>query len=204
MMDLTKLTDKINKIKFLNQLELDNKKIMLIVLVSIAVFYIDFNFIFKAQLNSLKKSGAEIIKVKKELDSFKKDFGGMQDLKSRQALSPQKAPPKAKKIITESQSAGLLQDISKIANKNEVRILQLRPSREPQNTGGASVKAVSGLTPFFIFLDLSGGYHNLGKFINELENLQVFVGVKDIKITLLENNYLKQKTSLTLYTYVKK
>ncbi len=203
MMDLTKLTDKIKNIQFLNQLELDNKKIMLIVLASLVVFYIDFNFIFKVQLKALGKSGAQIVNVKSELGNFKKDFKNMQDLKTRQAQLPQKQLPKAKKIIFENQVAGLLQDISKTANNNEVRILQLRPLREPPSAS-SQVKALNGLSPFFVILDLSSGYHNLGKFINELENLQVFIGVKDIKITLLESNYLKQKTSLTLYTYVKK
>jgi Tfp pilus assembly protein PilO len=204
MINLTKLTNEIKNIKLLNQLELDSKKIMLIVMVSIAVFYIDFNFIFKAQLKSLDKSRGEIISVKNKLDGFNKDFKSMQDLKSRQALSPQKALPQAKKVILESQFAGLLQDISKTANKNEVRILQLRPLRDTQNAGASQVKAVSGLTPLFILLDLTGGYHNLGKFINDLENLQVFVGVKDLKIAPMEGNYLKQKAGLTLYTYVKK
>jgi len=204
MMNLAKLTDKIKKFEFLNQIELDNKKIMLIILASIAVFYIDLNFILKAQLKALGKSRTEIVNMQKELVSFKKDFNNMQDLKAKQALLPQKQVTKAKKIISENQIAGLLQDISKIANNNEVGILQLRPLRESQSAGSAMVKAVSGLTPFFILLDLSSGYHNLGKFINELENSQVFVGVKDIKITSIESDYLKQKVSLTLYTYVKK
>ena len=203
MMDLAKLTDKIKKIKFLNSLELDNKKIMLIALVSIAVFYIDFNFIFRAQLKSLDKSREKIVSVKKELADFSRDFKNMQDLKAKQALLPQKQTPKAKKVIFENQFAGLLQDISKTANTNGVRILQLRPVREPQNAGSA-VKAVSGLTPLFILLDVTSGYHNLGKFINELENLQFFIGVKDFKITALEGDFLKEKVSLTLYTYVKK
>jgi len=204
MINLTKLTEKIKKIQFLNQLELDTQKIMLIVLTSVIVFYIDFNFIFKAQLKALGKSGIQIVNVKKGLDNFKKDFKNMQDLKARLTLLPQKEAPKAKKIILENQFAGLLQDISKTANNNEVRILQLRPLREPQNAATYQIRAVNGLTPLFVILDLSSGYHNLGKFINELENLQAFVGVKDIKITTLDDNYLKQKISLILYTYVKK
>lgn len=203
MMDLKTLTDKIKNIGFINRLELDNQKIILIALVSVAVFYVDFNFIFKAQLKSLDKTGSEITMVKKGLDNFKKDYKNMQELKSRQASLPQKAAPRAKKIISESQIAQLLQDISKTANSNEVRIIQLRPAREiPGST--SQVKAVSGLMPFYIVLDLTSGYHNLGKFINELENMQAFVGVRDIKIVPLADNYLKQVVTLTLYTYVKK
>ena len=53
-------------------------------------------------------------------------------------------------------------------------------------------------------MDLSAGYHQLGKFINELENAQVFVIVQELKIEPQPGNYLKQKAALTLKTYVKK
>ncbi|MCX5695130.1 MAG: type 4a pilus biogenesis protein PilO [Candidatus Omnitrophica bacterium] len=194
------LADKIKSIKFLNQLELDNKKIMLILLVSAVVLYIDFSFILKFQLQGLKKSGAEITRLKKDLGNFKKDSKNMQDLKSRQDVSIGKQDIKVKKIISENQFGALLQDISKLANNNDVRILQLKPSREAQGT----VKSLGSLTPFFIMMDLSCGYHNLGKFINELENLRAFVGINSLKIDPFEDNYVKQRVSLTLYTYVKK
>ena len=48
MINLTRLADKIRNIKFLNTLDLDSKKIMLIVLASLTVFYLDFNFVFKS------------------------------------------------------------------------------------------------------------------------------------------------------------
>jgi len=196
------LAQNLKNIKFLNQLQLDSKKIMLIVIMSAAVFYMDFNFIIKAQLQGLNKSDAEITKLRKDLDNFKKDLKNTQDLRSRQALVSGKPSPKDKKVISENQFAALLQDISKAANDNEVRIFQIRPSREAP--GNNQVKSSSSLIPFFIILDLSSGYHNLGKFINELENLQAFVGVKDIKIAVQEDNYLKQRVNLVLYTYVKK
>lgn len=188
------LTEKIKNIGILNQLDLDNKKIILIVLISAIVFYIDINFIFKAQLKGASKSNSEIARVNKELQSFAaeakkiKDFESAKGVSSRQAL-------KEKKIIPESQFASLLQEISKIANSNEVRILQIKPLHQ----------ASSGkLNPILISLELSCGYHNLGRFINGVENLDAFVRVQEIKIEPQEDNYLNQKVSLVLVTYVKK
>jgi Tfp pilus assembly protein PilO len=127
----------------------------------------------------------------------------MKELESRQ-VSP-KAALKEKRIITEAQFASLLQDISKIANNNEVKILQLKPFRQslPANQD-AKVKALGSFTPFLISLDLSSGYHNLGKFINGLENLESFVKVQEIKIEPFEDTYLNQKVNLVFVTYVKK
>ena len=64
------LADKIKSIKILDQLDLDNKKLIMIVLISAVVFYIDFNFIFKPQVKWLKKSSAQAAKAKKDLVNF--------------------------------------------------------------------------------------------------------------------------------------
>jgi len=201
------LAEQIKKITFLERLQLDNKKIALIVLVSAAIFYVDFNFIFKAQLRIVKKSSAEAAKLRKDLVNFELDFKKMQENKTKQALPAQKTEIKIKNIIPENYFSSLLQDISKAANNNEVRILQLRPSRERETPGpnpDSKVKVFGKLTPFFIALDLSSGYHNLGKFINELENLPAFVKVQDIRIEPQLNDYLRQRASLILVTYVEK
>jgi len=197
------LVEKIKNIKILNQLDLDNKKIMLIALVSAIVFYIDINFIFMAQLKGFNKAQTEITRIKKDINNFKAESKKIKELESKQ-VSP-KAGLKEKRIITEAQFASLLQDISKIANNNEVKILQLKPFRQslPANQD-AKVKALGSFTPFLILLDLSSGYHNLGKFINGLENLESFVKVQEIKIEPFEDTYLNQKVNLVLVTYVKK
>jgi len=197
------LPEKVKGIKFLDQL--DNKKLGLLVIISVAIFYIDFNFIFKFQISALDKGNAEIVKLKGELENFKIDLKKMQELKSKEAPLLAKPEIKARKFINESQFSTLLDDISKIANKNEVRIIQIKPSREAQDTNNASRNKESAkFTPYFINLDLTCGYHNLGKFINGVENLQIFVMVQNIRIETQENNYLNQKVSLTLLTYVKK
>lgn len=198
------LVEKIKNIKILQSLDLDNKKIILIFLISAIILYIDANFIFQAQLKGFSRSQAEIARIKKDINDFRAEEKKMKDLESKQVL----AKPgllKEKKIIAESQFAGLLQEISKIANKNEVRIAQLKPFRQALSANqDAKVKVLGNFTPFLISLELAGGYHNLGRFINGLENLESFVKVQEIKIEPLEGNYLSQKVNLVLVTYVKK
>ncbi|MDO8662311.1 MAG: type 4a pilus biogenesis protein PilO [Candidatus Omnitrophota bacterium] len=198
------LVEKIKSIKILDQFDLDNKKLMLIVLISVVVFYIDFNFILKAQVRWLAKSGTKVERFKKDLDNFKIDLKKMRDLESKQTLASQKPVSNAKSIIPANQFSSLLQDISRTANHNDVRILQIKPSRMPTENQSNKAKVPVNLNPFMVNLDLSCAYHNLGKFINELENLQAFVSLRDIKIEPQDDNYLKQKVNLALVTYVKK
>ncbi|MCX5706235.1 MAG: type 4a pilus biogenesis protein PilO [Candidatus Omnitrophica bacterium] len=186
----------LRNIRGLENLQLDNKKIILIVLISAVLLYVDFSYLLKSQLAGLKGKDSQVINLKKELNNFQKDLKNMQDLKAKQAL-PSSKQLKAKKIISESQVASLLQDISKLANSNDIRIQQLRPSREAEGKAGKS-------TVLFIAMELLGDYHHLGKFVNELENAEVFMSVQEIKIRAQDSDPLKQRASLLLKTYVNK
>lgn len=195
------IADKIKNIKILDQFELDNKKIILIALVGATILYLDFNFVFKVQAGWLSKSCAEAARLNKEISSLENESRKVRDSKAKEAVSPRKQAQKPRRLAAESQVPALLQEISKAANNNEVSILQIKPYR---GQAGALAKVGANLGQLLIAMDLSCGYHNLGKFINELENLQTLVSVQDIKIEPRADNYLKQKVTLTLSAYVKK
>ena len=190
------IIEKMQKVNLIEKFALDSKKIILILIVSVMILYLDFNFLFKAQMNGLKKSAEEISKLQNDFKALDLGLKNMQVIKSQQKNLAQS---KAKKIIVDYQLPSLLNDISKIGNANNVRILHIKPTRETH-------KAFSSLKfiPVFISLDLICGYHDLGKFINDLENGQAFISVESFKIESRPEEVLKQRVSLTLKTYVKK
>jgi Tfp pilus assembly protein PilO len=185
---------------------LDTKKIILIVIICLIIVYLDFNFFMALQLKMLKNLGPQIIKIKADLAKLDKDLVDMQELKNKQATSAKTPSTKAKKIILEEDIPSLLKGISDIANINDVKITQMKPSKEPQaKETKAPGDNIEGLARLWITLDLTGGYHHLGRFINDLENTEVFMAVENLKITPQNPaDYLKQKASLVLKTYVKK
>lgn len=204
MINLIEEVKKIKALKILDQFNLDHKKIIMIALVSAVIFYADFNFIFRLQLKGLGKSGAEAARLKKDLDNLKTGFKKMQDLRSREGITPAVREAGIKRIVSEDQFPALLQEISGLANKHEVKIIQLKPSREIQGANGDKRKPAGKLEALFVTLDLTCGYHNLGGFINGLENLPAFVKVREIRIEPQEKDYLHQRAKVVLITYVKK
>ncbi|MFH0855056.1 MAG: type 4a pilus biogenesis protein PilO [Candidatus Omnitrophota bacterium] len=195
------LKDKIRNIKIFDRLDLDNKKIILIAVISAIALYMDVNLVLKAQVKGLNKGKEELIRLNNDLDSFKAEINKMRQMESARPSLPQPGL-KAKKTVPENQFPSLLQDIFKAANNNAVRILQIRPYRQAPSVGKDNkAKPQDKLTPVLIALELSCGYHNLGKFINGLENLEYFVNVQEIKIEPQGDNYLNQKVSLLLTTY---
>jgi len=196
-----------NLFSILSILKLDNKKIYLLMLASLVIIYLDFAFLTNLQLKAIKNLTPKITKLKADIDAISKNMGGMENLKNSQIQARQKLLAKTKKIIPEEEIAWILQYVSELANKNNVKIEQMKPVKEPQAKQEKAPKAVpieSKLSPLLIILDISCDYHDLGSFINSLENAQAFFAVQNARIASEQDNYLKQKVNLTLRTYVKK
>ncbi len=193
----------INLLNKLNELKLDNKKIFLIVLACLLILYIDFTFIIKLQLQGIRTLTPKVIKMKKDIDNLAKDLSSMQDLERKAGRDKAQIESlRPKEIISEDKILLLLQEISDLANKNKVKIMQINTPRDKK----APEEIIAGerLSPIIITLDLTCGYHSLGTFINALENARQFIDVQDMKIIRDPRNYLFLNANLILKTYAKK
>lgn len=182
----------------LPNIQLDKQKKTLIVIFAVLIVYVDMTYILKAQMAGLKNLNPKIIRLEKDLKNLNRDLENMRNSQGKQAV--QKPVFKSSKILSEGQISGLLQDISNEANKLDIRIVQIRPSRETQAAKAALPS--DKFIPMLINLDLICDYHNLGRFINKLENSDVFMGVQEFKVSTQLPDYLKQKVVLVIKTYV--
>ena len=188
----------------LSSVQLDKQKKILIVIFFCLIIYVDTTYILKSQISGLKSLNPKITKLNKDLTKLNRSLVNMRTAKSKQSLATQKVITKSStKILPEGKLSGLLQDISSQANRFDIKIGQIRPIREAVNAKNA-VAGDKTFMPILINLDLTCDYHNLGKFINELENLQVFLSVQELKISTQLPDYMKQKVVLILKTYVTK
>lgn len=206
-MKITKIIDSFSMIKW------DNKKIILLILCITAILYIDYSFIMKPQIDNLKLLKPKITELKKDIDDLNKDLANLSKFKKEQSNN---TGAKNIKVVSENELSLLLEDISNIANKNNVRIMQISPSKVKDAKEGKNIKEAKNaketkketkalnFTTLNISLDLSSSYHNLGKFINDLENGDKFLAVDAMGIAPVKDNYLRHKISLVLKTYVKK
>lgn len=191
-------------VNLLERLKLDNKKIIFIALASLIIVYIDFSLLIRAQLKGIKESSPKITKLKNDIENVSRDLARIEDLKTRQAKIKEGPAAKLKRIISEEQVPSLLEEISKIGNKNNIKIMQIKPSREPKGKEIGAVKDVLKFTPLLITLDLVCSYHNLGSFLNQIEKAEELMGVDGISIESDPTNYLTQRVNLVLRAYVKK
>jgi Tfp pilus assembly protein PilO len=180
---------------FLAKIQLDKKKIIIILVVAAAVAVFDVVVLMNSQLKGVKSVSVKVAKLNKELKDIAKDLVLMRQSQTRPKISL-----KTKKIISQSDIPYLIQDIYEIANKNRVKIMQLKP--DPDR--GAREAKTGNFSPAYIQLELTCTYHRLGQFINDLENAGQFIAVAEMRISPDQKDYLQQNTSLLLKTYVKK
>ena len=186
------------------KIELDNKKALLVILAALALVYLDYALVIKLQLQNLRNSSPRIQKLGSDLSVLSAELARMQQAKSKQLKTKEEALSEVKKFITDEEIPGLLEEIAQAAKDNVVELIQMKPLRErPAGLHPKDAAAIK-FSPLLINLDLSCGYHQLGSFLNVLENKDIFIGVEDLAISAQEKDYFKHKVELTLRAYVEK
>lgn len=180
----------------LNKLQLDNKKLILISLFFFIIVYADVTFFIKMQMDSIKNLKPQIVKFKHDIDTLNKS------LSAGNNLNDKKNQVNIPSIISKDELSVLLEEISTLANNNEVTLMQIKAVKDPKKNDKTSES--EKFEPLYISLDVSGGYHDVGAFINDLENAQYFIAVSDMDISHNERDPLRQSVNLLMKTYVKK
>lgn len=188
----------------LEKLKLYNRKIVLLAAAGLIILCLDVRFLLKLQFQKIKDASLKVVKLKADIDNLSKELVNLEDLQRRQSQLKQGGALKAKKIISEEEMPLLLQRISDLANKNKVSITQIKPSQELKAKEKKASTGAVKFSPVLISMDLSGGYHNLGNFLSDLENLEEFVAAEEMKITRALSDYVTENVNLVLKAYVKK
>ncbi len=185
----------------INLSQIDKKALILAAIVSAIIIYSDFNFLIKSQGQGIKNLEKKISKLNQDIDTLNKGLVRFQKEKKEEVELP--AP---KKFVFQDHIPLMLQDITTLADKNKIRITQIRQAKEiiKAKDSKSAKPPVENLIPLVINLDLSGDYHNFGKFINALENAPYFVSFEEIRILISSSDYLQQAIVLVLKTYVSK
>ncbi|MFA6350016.1 MAG: type 4a pilus biogenesis protein PilO [Candidatus Omnitrophota bacterium] len=176
---------------------LDKKKLLLVGIFVLIFLYLDVSFVIMAQVKGLSDSGSRIAKLQTDIDKLNRDLNVMQSQKQKE----KGLQGKQRQLVISGGGVSLfLEKMQSLANDNGVAIAQIKQA-------GAVVEgalAKSSVQPLKISVELSGTYHALGKFINSLENSDVFVNVDSLKILLSPTDIFRQNLNLSLIVYVKK
>ncbi len=187
-------------LKTLPVFELDEgkKKVLLIYASSLlVVFLVYFFFFLKPSIGKLfelvpqaHKLRAEIKEVRNDLDfedRFKRNLGALR----------QKLGRYEKKLSREKEIPMLLESFSRLARSSRVKILSITPVEKKEK--GISAENIYQEVP--IEIKAQSGYHELGTFINRLENDDRYMQVSDIKIKSNSFNPKRHDAEFIVYVF---
>ncbi len=87
----------------------------------------------------------------------------------------------------------LFRELDEVAGQSQIKIISV---------GSEEFEESQHYRRYWRRLELEGGYHELGRFINKLESLSRFIKVDDIQIGSTPENLLKHNIKLTVNTFV--
>lgn len=160
------------------------------------IFLLDYLILMRPQLNTLSKINPEIKLLKDDLKKAKDDIqkidyykGEVEKLKGSVSEANIKVKPKEAVPL-------VLEHISRIADQNGVVINQIMPEPEGQEVAIQNPERIYYRLP--ISVEARGGYHQFGRFINALENGEVYIEVKTFSISSAGVETRQHKINLKL------
>lgn len=106
-----------------------------------------------------------------------------------------------KRLPNQDQVSSLLEDFSIVAESSGVKILRLKPLEESGNT--AKSKSANALySEFPILIEARAGYHQLGYFVNKVENMDRFIKVTEVDISGNDRDPRHHTIKMRIITYV--
>jgi Tfp pilus assembly protein PilO len=195
--EFLKSNKKINPQELLNKITQNKNMLILSSLVILLILYLDFSFGLKTQQRALQAISPKIVNAKKDLEQLKLDSIRMRS----QAIVGK--PGQVKEIVPSGQMALAIEEISRMANQQGVEIFQIKPQRKSRafvSSRGAPQQ--DEYSPVLIDLEVSGGYHQLGRFLAELENFSVLLVIEELNVMHSKQTPSELKVKLQVKTYM--
>lgn len=175
--------------------------IILMVLLGVIIFVMYIYFIFMPQVARDIDLIGKTIRMKGDLKEARSLISEKETLKKKAAEFNEKIEIYEKKLPVEQEIPNLLENLSKMAINANITIIGITPAVLPDLKAQKGKKGqIYQETP--ILITAKSGYHELGRFLNNLENGDRFMKVADISIKANAAAPNKHDVELMVYTYV--
>jgi len=176
-----------------------NKKklILLIGVIVVLVTVVYFNFILVPQVTWVIKSVMNMGKANSELSSARADITKIGKLKDGMVLLEEKVDKYEKMLPAEQEIPSLLENLSVMARNSGIKIVGIVPIERKDEK--VDKNRIYKEIP--ILISAKSGYHELGRFLSNLENADRFMKVADIDIKSNAASPKKHDVELMVLTY---
>ncbi len=167
------------------------EKMLIVVFVFFGVLFLDYWVWLGPVFRLLSQSAPRLESAKHEYQGLLDDKKNKEKIKQSWLETKSKLEATEKGFVGANEIPLLLENLSKLAFRSDVKILSLNP------TDKAALTAQSLYTPIEVKINALAGTHEFGKFLSQLEGGPTFFKVTDLKIS---ENSLDNKRHLMTVT----
>lgn len=180
---------------------LDKNKKRVIILIALAALFmviVYFNFVLKPHITGCVSTVIKMNKLHSDLKHAEADIRNIGKYKSNLDAYREKVERYEKMLPAEQEVPNLLGSLSGMAKSSSVKIVGITPAVTKQAQKGQIYQEIP------ILISAKSGYHELGRFLDNLENSDRFMKVADIAIKSNPATPRKHDVELLILTYVLK
>jgi Tfp pilus assembly protein PilO len=166
----------------------------------VAILIIDYIAVMQFQLRTLSSLNPKIKSLSEEVTSTKNHIQRLAQYQTEIKRLNEKLNRFTLLVRGREEIPRALENVSIVANKNGVMIQQIMPDT---NLGEPALKTKEGryyVIP--ISLEAKSGYHNFGRFLNQLEAEGVFLNIADFSIASNPKDIRPHNIKLTIDTII--
>ncbi len=194
--------------KILEKLNLDKSKLQvdekyhyfILAGVLLLVFVLNYFLILGNQLKALNKVNPKILVLESNIERFNNNLARLGQHKVDITSLKEKLVLLKGKARLEEEVPLILDLISRKANQTDVKIEQIMPVKAAKEELLSDVDGKYILLP--IFIQVRAGYHQLGKFLQKLENADMMSFVSELQIEGNESDIMRHNSEITIQTII--
>ena len=185
--------------RILTELKNNPKQMMLAVAAAALIAVIVYlNFVLIPQVAGAFGAVMRMNKAQSELNSAQTDAARIATLKKSIVSFEAKVDKYEKMLPAQQEIPSLLESLSDMAKSSGIKIVGIMPVAAKEEKFGK--EQIYKETP--ILISAKSGYHELGRFLSDLENSDRFMKVDDIQIKVSAAVPKKHDVELLVLTYV--
>ncbi|MFA5142830.1 MAG: type 4a pilus biogenesis protein PilO [Candidatus Omnitrophota bacterium] len=155
----------------------DTKQIMLVAaLGGVLILVLYLKLLLVPQIRNVAKEYERARKLRVDVTTAERDISSVDSLKKQMAQYRTKIESYESMLPVEQEIPKLLEDLSSMAKRSGVKIVGITPLQSGEEAREGIYQEIP------ILVNARSGYHELGKFLSELENASRFMKVVDLEL----------------------
>lgn len=160
------------------------------------IFY--YNLLLKPQASGFLAANREFGIVKMRLRSAEALIANEVRIKKQYENLSKETRVLEQRLLAQGEISNLVGDFSRVAESSGVKILRIKPLGEIGGTVGPNELYAE----FPILIEARGGYHQLGSFVDKLEDMDRFISIEDVDIKGRSGDPRHHDIKLRVRTYI--